>query len=532
VAATDGGRARIRARRTAVRLKPIDRQTIIITGATSGNGLATAVEAVRRGAAVVLAARNEEALARISGALRAEGGRVATCTADVAREEDVERIAATAFEAFGGFDSWVNDAAAASYGRMDEVSMADHRRIFDVNYFGLLKGMLVAARHLRARGGGAIVNVGSVLSDRAMILQGPYSATKAAVQAATDAMRMELERDGAPVSVTLIKPGSIHTPYPEHARNHMDAPPRLPPPLYDPRLVADAILFACENPRRQLYVGGGGYAISLMGRLAPRLTDLMMEAVGVGAQQRPSDSGEPAARDNLYRPRSDGRIEGTQDVAVRRTSYLLEAQKQPLLAPLLLAAIGAELVGALGRRGRSRSRRAAGFRRRSAEQAHAGAVVLPNPREELRAMKVSEIMTSGVEVVSPEQPIQEAARLMLQADAGVVPVQEGDKLVGMVTDRDIAVRAVAEGRGPDTPVSEVMTGKPIFVFEDDEADDVAMRMGDEQIRRVPVVDRDEKLVGIVSLGDLTNLKDEGQAASVALEGVSEPGGEHNQSRED
>jgi NAD(P)-dependent dehydrogenase (short-subunit alcohol dehydrogenase family) len=329
------------------RLKPIERQTIVITGASSGNGLATAHEAVSRGAAVVLAARNAEALERIAAELRARGGRVASCAADVSSEADVERIAATATAEFGGFDSWVNDAAAATYGRMEEVPMEDHRRIFDVNYFGLLKGSLVAARHLKSRGGGAIVNIGSVLSDRAMIFQGPYSATKAAVQAATDALRMELERERAPVSVTLIKPGSVHTPYPEHARNYLPDPPRLPPPLYDPRLVADAILFACANPRRQLYVGGGGYLISLAGRLAPRLTDFAMESMGYSAQQMPEDPGDPARRDNLDQPRRDGSIDGHQQVGVRRTSYLLEAQKNPLMLPFLGFAAAIETASAL-----------------------------------------------------------------------------------------------------------------------------------------------------------------------------------------
>ena len=332
------------------RLKPLARQTTVITGATSGNGLATAEEAVKRGAAVVLAARNADALERVRASLSERGGRVAVCAADVAVEDDVERIAETAVSAFGGFDSWVNNAAAATYGRMDEVPMADHRRVFDVNYFGLLKGSLVAARHLRARGGGAIINLGSVLSDRAMILQGPYSASKHAVQAATDALRMELERDNARISVTLIKPASIHTPYPEHARNYLGAPPRLPPPLYDPSLVADAILFACEHPRRQIYVGGGGYLISLIGRVAPRATDIVMERMGVGSQQKPGDPGDPAARDNLYEPRSDGRVRGSQNVGVRQTSLLLEAQKHPAALPFLAGALGVQVLAALAER--------------------------------------------------------------------------------------------------------------------------------------------------------------------------------------
>jgi NAD(P)-dependent dehydrogenase (short-subunit alcohol dehydrogenase family) len=340
-----------------IRLKPLRDQVIVITGASSGNGLAAAEEAARRGAAVVLAARNIEALRRIAAEIEARGGRAAAVQADVAEEADVERIAQVAIDRFGGFDSWVNNAAAATYGRLDDVPIEDHRRIFEVNYFGLLKGSLTAARHLRGRGG-AIINVGSVLSDRAMIYQGPYSATKAAVQAATDALRMELERESAGVSVTLIKPASVHTPYPEHARNYMADPPRLPPPLYDPRLVADAILFACENPRRQLFVGGGGYLISLMGRVAPRLTDMAMEELGRRTQQMPEDPGDGAKRDNLYEPKRDGGIEGAQDLHVRRRSWLLEAQKNPAGIPFMLPGMAIEAVGEAlalaGGRGRRR----------------------------------------------------------------------------------------------------------------------------------------------------------------------------------
>jgi CBS domain-containing protein len=146
-------------------------------------------------------------------------------------------------------------------------------------------------------------------------------------------------------------------------------------------------------------------------------------------------------------------------------------------------------------------------------------------------MKVSEFMSRDVQTVNPDQPIQEAAQFMLRADAGSMPVCDGDRLVGMVTDRDIAVRAVAEGRGPETPVREAMTDHVDYCFEDDEAEEVAIKMSDAQVRRFPVLSReDNKLVGIVSLGDISR-SDQSEAASLALGGITDPGGEHNQSTE-
>ena len=148
-------------------------------------------------------------------------------------------------------------------------------------------------------------------------------------------------------------------------------------------------------------------------------------------------------------------------------------------------------------------------------------------------MKIAEVMTPNPEVVTPEQPIQEAARRMLDADTGALPVGDGDRLIGMVTDRDITVRAVAEGRGPDTPVRDVMSEKLLFAWDDQDVDEVAIQMSDAQVRRFPVLSREgERLVGIVSLGDLARSDDDDrQAAEVALAGVSERGGEHNQSQE-
>jgi CBS domain-containing protein len=147
-------------------------------------------------------------------------------------------------------------------------------------------------------------------------------------------------------------------------------------------------------------------------------------------------------------------------------------------------------------------------------------------------MKISEVMTSNPEVITPVQPIQEAARLMLESDTGALPVSDCGRLVGMVTDRDIAVRAVAKGRGPETPIREIMSEKLLFAWDDQDVDEVAIQMSDAQVRRFPVLSRQgQRLVGIVSLGDLARSND-GNAAEVALSGVSEPGGEHNQSRDD
>jgi NAD(P)-dependent dehydrogenase (short-subunit alcohol dehydrogenase family) len=171
-------------------LKKLRDQVIVITGASSGIGLATARLAARRGARVVLAARNEEALKSDVEAIRRDGGRAIYVVADVSSPSDCDGIAQAAVSAFGGIDTWVNDAAVAIYGRLDEVHLEEKRRLFEVNFWGVVHGCRAALPHLKRRGGGVIVNLGSLLSDRALPLQGMYAASKHAVKAYTDTLRI------------------------------------------------------------------------------------------------------------------------------------------------------------------------------------------------------------------------------------------------------------------------------------------------------------------------------------------------------
>ncbi|MBV9077224.1 MAG: SDR family NAD(P)-dependent oxidoreductase [Methylobacteriaceae bacterium] len=340
-----------------VSLKPLAEQVVLITGATSGIGLSTAERAAAAGARVVLVARNEEALHAIADGIAERGGDALPVMADVARAREVEHAAEVALSRYGRIDTWVNNAGVAVYGTAEEVSLADHRRVFDVNYWGVVHGSLAAVKAIRERGG-AIVNLGSILSDMTVVLQAPYCATKHAVKAFTNTLRLELEAEGVPISVTLIKPSAIDTPFFEHARSYLDEPGiRNPPPAYDSELVADAILFAAEHPRRTLSVGFGGFATSLLATHFPRLTDKLIESTGF-AMQVTDEPGRPARRDNLYAPREDGARRSALPGGRRETSLFLEAQKRPLAVAAALAGLGAGIVGLLASRRRAPSEEA------------------------------------------------------------------------------------------------------------------------------------------------------------------------------
>jgi short-subunit dehydrogenase len=349
-----------------LRLKRLSEQVVVITGASSGIGLVTAREAARRGAKLVLVARSEEALHRLCEEIDAAGGEAVYVVADVGREEDVRRVAEQALARFGRIDTWVNNAGVSIYGRIMDTPFEDMRRLYETNFWGVVYGSVVAAEVLRQRGG-ALINVGSVLSDRAIPVQGVYSSSKHAVKGFTDALRMELEEEGAPVSVTLIKPSTIDTPYTKHAKNFMEREPSLPPPVYAPETVAEAILHCCETPERDVYVGGGGKALSVMEKYAPRLSDKVMEAVAFDMQQQDDPEGAPG-RVGLYEASGDLRERSGDDRVVLESSLYTKASLHPVLTGALFAGAGLAAVALLtrprradgngGGNGRARRRRA------------------------------------------------------------------------------------------------------------------------------------------------------------------------------
>jgi short-subunit dehydrogenase len=287
-------------------LKPLEQQVIVITGPSSGIGLATALTAAAKGARVVLASRSEKVLEELVQQIRLAGAQAIEVVADVGSRADMERVAQAAIEAYGRIDTWVNNAGNSIYGKLWEVSDEDNRRLFDTNFWGVVNGSLAALPHLR-KAGGALINVGSEVSDAVVPLQGMYSASKHAVKGFTDALRVELLEEKAPVSVTLIQPTAVDTPFPEHAKNYMSREPKLPTPQIDPRQVADAILEAASKPTRDVKVGAMSKLNTAAFRVTPKIADWMAKKQ---ATRQTYEAAPVDPEGALYRAGETGRIHG------------------------------------------------------------------------------------------------------------------------------------------------------------------------------------------------------------------------------
>ena len=321
-----------------MKLKRLAEQTIVITGASSGIGLTTARQAAEAGAKLVLAARSENALRELTNEINGKGGEAIYVVADVGKQEDVKKIVEAAIDKFGGFDTWINNAGVGIFGKIEDTKIEDMRHLFETNFWGIVYGSLEAIKTLK-RNGGSLINVGSVVSDRAVHLQGIYSTSKHAVKGFTDSLRMELEADDAPVSVTLIQPSAINTPFSINAKNYTDKEFRLPPPVYAPEAVSEAILHCAENFERNVFVGGGGKSLSALGYYAPRLMDKVMESNAFAESQKmPNPPARPREENGLDRPSENLSERGNYDGHTMETSFYTKATLNPVVT--IAAAVG------------------------------------------------------------------------------------------------------------------------------------------------------------------------------------------------
>jgi short-subunit dehydrogenase len=291
--------------------RPVRQQCIVITGASSGIGLATARLAAKRGAKVVLSSRNIRELEQIAKEIRAEGGQALAVQADVSDLKQLQKLADRAVAQFGRIDTWVNNAAASIYGPLLEIPEKEERMLFDTNFWGVRHGCHVAVECMRDQGG-VIINLGSEVSQRSIPLQGMYAASKHAIKAYTDALRQELEHDRMPIDVCLIRPTAIDTPFTEHAVNHLRmGEPSLPKPAYHPIVVARAILLCAVQPKRDVFVGGMSILSAVMDWVFPRVADKVFPKKLYKEQTQGTRIGHNAANEGLMSPPArEGRERG------------------------------------------------------------------------------------------------------------------------------------------------------------------------------------------------------------------------------
>ncbi len=323
--------------------KPLGEQIVVITGASSGIGREAALRFADRGASVVLAARNEEALEEVAGQVRARGGRALVVATDVSLWEQMSHLASEAAARFGRIDTWINNAGISEYATLEDIPIHDMERIIRVNLLGTMYGVKAVLPILKAQGAGTIINVGSGLGVRSIPLQGTYCASKAGVKGFTEALRMELARDHPDIHATLILPAAINTPFYDRARSRMGVRPRAMPPVYEARAVAEAIVSAAARPLRDVYVGSASKALAVLESVAPALTDRVMARALYKMQQKWDQPGDNAP-DNLDSPVPGvGSVAGSyssqsRPVSAYTTFFGLHPSRARLLGALALGA--------------------------------------------------------------------------------------------------------------------------------------------------------------------------------------------------
>jgi NAD(P)-dependent dehydrogenase (short-subunit alcohol dehydrogenase family) len=327
--------------------RPLQEQVVVITGASSGIGRETARQLVARGAKVVLAARNDIAMHVATQTMPQAAERTLIVPTDVSVWPEVERLAAAAVERFGRIDTWVNDAALFYDGPVETMTVEDMNRVIQVNLMGQMHGVKAVLPYMMREGQGVIINVSSVEGVRGIPLQAAYAASKHGVKGFTEAFRLELARDHPDIHITLVLPASINTPFFDHGRSALGVKPRPIPPVYEPRAVAEAIVFAAEHPRRDIYIGPGRGVAAMQG-LAPALVDWLMMRRSLIFKVQRSDQPDDG-RDNFsaHMPADTYSIQGAWDNMSMGTSLVtnqFELHPWRRHVAVAVAAIGAMML--------------------------------------------------------------------------------------------------------------------------------------------------------------------------------------------
>jgi NAD(P)-dependent dehydrogenase (short-subunit alcohol dehydrogenase family) len=271
--------------------RALSRQVVVVTGASSGVGRETALQLAQSGATIVAVARNTQALDSLAAEVERLGGTITTVPTDVSDWAQVQALARRAVDEHGRIDTWVNCAAVALYGTVSEVDVSEIDRVLDVILRGQIYGMKAALSVMQPAGTGVIVNVAFALGVRSVPLQSAYCAAKAGIRGFAQSLRMELAHEQVPIHVCTVLPSSINTPLFIHARSRMGVRPKPVPPVYEPSVVASAILAVAQHPQDEVVVGAGGKMLTLAERFAPRLADQLLLGPGrTWSKQRTSEN--------------------------------------------------------------------------------------------------------------------------------------------------------------------------------------------------------------------------------------------------
>ena len=276
-------------------------RVVVVTGASAGVGRAAAKAFGARGDRVALLARGEEGLEAAAAEVRAAGGEALAIPTDVTQPKALERAADQVEQAFGPIDVWVNDAMATVFAPFKEIEPAEYRRSTEVTYLGCVWGTRAALGKMRPRDHGVIVQVGSALAFRGIPLQAPYCAAKHAIEGFSESLRTELMHEGSAVRVSMVHLPALNTPQFEVGRTKLPRHPQPVPPIYQPEVAAEAIVWISEHRRRQLYVGAPTLKTVIGNRIAPWLGDLYLARSGYEAQQT-DEPVAPGRPDNLFEP--------------------------------------------------------------------------------------------------------------------------------------------------------------------------------------------------------------------------------------